>query len=132
MIRKLVSAERPTSQSGREYHLNTQAGDLSPLCLAVGAPGRADMIAREFFQHGSKRFVNRKRGLVSRTGTYKGVRMSVFTTGMGSASTGITLPEAKRSGARIMIRVGSCGSMLEGSKPGDPIVVTSAVRFEGA
>jgi len=131
-VSKTISAAKPTTKTGREYHLHTAPGDLSPLCLAVGAPGRADMIARQYFAPGSQRFINRKRGLVARTGIYKGIRMSVFTTGMGGASTGIALPEAVRTGARIIIRVGSCGSLLPKSKPGDPIVVTAAVRFDGA
>src|SRR5437588_3059803 len=33
-------------------------------CLIVGAPGRADMIAKKYLQH-TKRFSNDKRGLVS-------------------------------------------------------------------
>jgi len=43
---------------------------------------------------------------------------------------GIVLPEAVRSGARIFIRVGSCGSLIRESKVGDVIIPTAAIRFD--
>lgn len=113
-----------------QYHTHTGDGDLSSLCLIVGAPGRAGMIAKKYLQN-SKRFSNAHRGLTSYTGDYKGTRVSVTTSGMGGPSTGIVLPEAVRSGARIFIRVGSCGSLIPKSKPGEVIIPTGAIRFDG-
>jgi uridine phosphorylase len=90
------------------------------------------MIAETFLER-PQCFENRHRGLFSCTGEYCGREISVFTTGMGSASVAITLPEAVASGATAaIIRVGSCGSLIENSKPGDAIIVSSAVRFDGA
>ena len=123
-------ASRPTADDGREYHLHTRSGDLSPLCLQVGSPERARMIAERFFTR--PMLVGDHRGLRSYTGTYDGTRISVVTTGMGAPSTGIVAPEAFRSGGRIFIRVGSCSTLLKEPKPGDVIVVTGAVRYEGA
>ena len=40
------------------------------------------------------------------------------------------LPEAVQSGARIFIRVGSCGSLIRDSKVGDVIIPTAAIRFD--
>jgi uridine phosphorylase len=102
---------------------------LSALCLIVGAPGRADLIAKNFLQ-GGRRFSNDHRGLVSYTGKYKGLEVSVTTSGMGGPSMGIVLPEAVRSGARLFIRVGTCGSLIEASIPGDVIIATAAIRFD--
>jgi uridine phosphorylase len=123
-------ADKPKTKDDKEYHLHTGQGDLSPLCLIVGAPGRALMIAKAFLE-GVKTFSNPHRGMESCTGTYHGVRVSVTTSGMGGASIGIALPEAVRSGARIIIRVGSCGSLIQRSKPGHAIIVSSAVRLDG-
>ena len=112
-----------------QYHTHTGPNDLAALCLIVGAPGRADMIAKEYLQD-AKRFSNDKRGLVSHTGKYRGIDVSVTTSGMGGPSMGIVLPEAVRSGARVFIRVGSCGSLIPKSKIGDVIIPTAAIRFD--
>ncbi len=125
------NADKPTTATNLQYHTHTGDGDVAPLCLIVGAPGRADMIGDKFFED-SKRFSNDHRGLVTRTGRYKGVLVSVTTSGMGGASMGIVLPEAVRSGARLFIRVGSCGSLIKESRIGDPIIVDSAIRHDGA
>ncbi len=114
-----------------QYHTHTSEGDLASLCLIVGAPGRAEMIARDFLKD-ARRFSNENRGLVSFTGTYRGKAVSVTTSGMGGPSIGIVLPEAVLSGARIFIRVGSCGSLIRESEPGDVIIPTAAIRFGGA
>jgi uridine phosphorylase len=119
-----------TPRAGRvEYHTHTGPGDLAALCLIVGAPGRAEMIAAKYFRK-PKRFANDHRGLVSYTGKYEGVEVSVTTSGMGGPSMGIVLPEAVRSGARIFIRVGSCGSLIRASKVGDVVIPTAAIRFD--
>ena len=113
-----------------QYHTHTGEGDLASLCLIVGAPGRAEMIGKEFLK-GARRFSNDHRGLVSYTGTYRDKAVSVTTSGMGGPSIGIVLPEAVLSGARIFIRVGSCGSLIQESEPGDVIIPTAAMRFGG-
>ena len=127
----MFHADRPTTELDLEYHTHTAEGDLSPLCLIVGAPGRAHMIAAEFLT-GLRCFKNDLRGLTAYTGLYRGSEVSVVTSGMGGPSMGIVLPEAVRSGARIFIRVGSCGSLIKESRVGDVIVVTKAIRFDGA
>ncbi|MEO5923165.1 MAG: nucleoside phosphorylase [Bryobacteraceae bacterium] len=124
----MPKADKP--QSGAlQYHTHTGDGDLASLCLIVGAPGRADLIAQKYLQD-AKRFANEHRGLVSYTGLYRGTPVSVTTSGMGGPSIGIVLPEAVLSGARIFIRVGSCGSLLPEAKPGDVIIPTAAIRFD--
>ena len=49
------------------------------------------------------------------TGTYRGVRVSVQTTGMGQGSFAIYANElVKFYGARVLLRIGSCGSLTTG------------------
>lgn len=127
-----IKADAPKKADGREYHLETRAGDLAERCLLVGAPERAELIAKRFFDPRSARKVGDHRGLKSFTGKHRGVPMSVVTTGMGSATTGIVLPEAVRSGARVFIRVGSCGSLRAEAKAGHAVICTGAVRLDGA
>jgi uridine phosphorylase len=88
------------------------------------------MIASTYFAEAVK--VGDHRGLRSFTGKYRGKHMSVVTTGMGSASTGIVLPEAVRSGARAFIRVGSCGVLHDDMPPGSSCICQAAVRLDGA
>ena len=126
----LQSAERPVTKENRQYHLQTKPGDIAPHCLLVGAPERAEMIAKQFLTE-AKEFGNH-RGLRSFTGFYKKLAVSVITTGMGGASTGIVLPEAVRSGARRFIRVGSCGSLRKEADIGHSAIFTGAVRLDGA
>lgn len=125
-----IKANRPTGKGGRTYHLHTRPGSLSELCLLVGSPERATMIAKKYLT--DAKLVGNHRGLKSYTGKFQGVRMSVVTTGMGSASIGIVLPEAVESGARIFIRVGSCGTLQAEPKVGDSVICTGAVRLDGA
>lgn len=124
-----ADAVHPQAAGGRQYHLGTGPGDLAPHCLLVGSPERAEMIGTKFLD-GQE--VGHHRGLVSYTGEYEGVPMSVVTTGMGSATTGIVLPEAVRSGAQRFIRVGSCSTLWPEPNVGDSAIVTGAVRLDGA
>jgi len=114
----------------RQYHLQTSPGDIAPRCLLVGAPERAEMVAGRFLQDARK--VGDHRGLKTYTGTYKGVPVSVVTTGMGGASVAIVLPEASRSGAKAFVHVGSCGAIQPDMRIGDLVVVAEALRFDGA
>ena len=114
----------------RQYHLQTGPKDLAARCLLVGDPERAEYIASTFFT-GIKE-VGDHRGLKSFTGYYHHTEMSVITHGMGSASIGIILPEAVRSGAKMFIRIGSCGALRPEIAIGDSIIFTGSVRYDGA
>lgn len=127
-----IKADRPVASDGKQYHLQTGPGDLAERCLLVGSPERAEMIAATLFDPGSAGKVGDHRGLKSFTGRFDGVPVSVVTTGMGSATTGIVLPEAVRSGARVFIRVGSCGSLRAEAEVGHAVICTGAVRLDGA
>jgi uridine phosphorylase len=50
-------ADQPRAEGRLQYHTHTREGDLSALCLIVGAPGRADMIAASYLKN-AKRFSN--------------------------------------------------------------------------
>lgn len=127
----MAQADRPKTKDNLAYHLHTGPEDLAPLCLMVGAAGRAQMIGEELFKK-SRRFRNPKRPeMLSYTGEYCDQQMSVVGAGMGGASWGIVMQEAVQSGARIIIRVGSCGSLIPGSTNGEVIIVTGAIRRDG-
>jgi len=125
-----VSADKPKAAGGKTYHLDTEPGSIAARCLLVGSPERATMIGTKMLEGG--KCVGNHRGLVSYTGTWDHKPVSVVTTGMGSATTGIVLPEAVASGARAFIRVGSCGALWGEVELGDALICTAAVRIDGA
>lgn len=124
-----IQASKPMAEDGRQYHVRCLPGEIAPYCLFVGSPERAEIIFRAFNRGVC---VNTHRGLNAYTGRYKGIRVSVVTTQMGAPSTGIVMPEVVRCGARRIIRVGSCSALQPEIELGSAIVVTGAVRLEGA
>lgn len=127
---KVGEATRPVAADGRQYHLHTEPGSLAERCLLVGAPERAEQIARDLFTLPVK--VGDHRGLKSFTGKFHGLPMSVVTTGMGGPTLGIVMPEAVRSGAKVFIRVGSCSTLWPEVRLHSTVICTGAVRLDGA
>ena len=127
----MAKADRPMTDD-KQYHLETGSKDLAPHCILVGSPERAELIASSYFNNMRK--VGDHRGLKSFTGAIgpEGMPISVVTTGMGSGSAGIVMPETVRSGARRFIRVGSCGTLWKKPSVGDSAICTGAVRLDGA
>jgi purine-nucleoside phosphorylase len=106
-------------------HLRADPGDYAPNVLCPGDPRRARYIAETYFDEGF-RLVNEERGMLGFTGTFEGKPISVQTTGMGTPSSGIVFEELVTLGARRLIRVGTCGGLLESINMGDTIVAISA------
>jgi len=112
-----------------QIHLRAEAGDYAPLVLLPGDPKRATRIASML--EGARQ-VNEHRSLLGYTGTYKGVPVSVQTTGMGTPSFSIVVEELLRLGATRLIRVGTAGGIGRGIHTGDLIVATGATPVDGA
>lgn len=106
-------------------HLRAQPGDYAPNVLCPGDPRRATHIAETFFDDGW-RCVNTERGLLGYTGTFEGAPISVQTTGMGCPSSGIVFEELVMLGARRLVRVGTCGGLLDEMAMGDTVIGISA------
>ncbi len=66
------------------------------------------------------------------TGTYRGKRIIVMSTGMGGASTAIGLEELADIGVRKVIRIGSCGALQSSLRLGDLVICERAVCDDGA
>jgi len=116
-----------------QIHLRAEPGDYAPLVLLPGDPGRATMIAG-LFDGGldQSRLVNEHRSLLGYTGTYKGVPVSVQTSGMGTPSFSIVMEELLNLGVQRFIRTGSCGGVAHGLRTGDLVIATAAVPADGA
>lgn len=97
--------------------------------LLPGDPARLDRI-KPFLQDARELAYNREFRSIS--GLYKGVPVMAVSTGIGGASAGIAVEELHNIGVEYMIRIGSCGSLQPRVKLGDLILVSGAVRDDGA
>lgn len=114
---------------GMQYHVKLAEGDIAPYVLLPGDPGRVAAVAAHWDE---ARKVAENREYVTYTGTYKGLRLSCTSTGIGAPSTAIALEELARAGARSFLRIGTCGTFLDGVENGDMAIFDSAARYDGA
>jgi len=116
-----------------QIHLRAEPGDYAPTVLLPGDPNRATATAARFDGGlASARRVNENRLLLGYTGTYRGVPVSVQTTGIGTPATAIVVEELIRLGARRLVRIGTCGGIGRGILTGDLVIATAATPFDGA
>jgi uridine phosphorylase len=111
-------------------------GGLGRYVLLPGDPSRAEKIAGHFTDH---RIVGNSRGHAVHIGTLAGtpagesgsaIDVMTVATGIGGASVEVVVSELIDSGARRLMRVGSCGSMVPEITPGQVVIATGAVRDE--
>lgn len=110
-------------------HVHAHQDDIAPFVLLPGDPDRARRIADRFFE--DARPTTSYRQLLGFTGRYKGMPVTVQTTGMGCPSLAIVVEELFQLGARTMVRVGTCGAVAADIAPGDLVVAVSAAPRDG-
>ena len=112
----------------RQYHIGLGPGELAEYILLPGDPDRTARIATRL---DNVEFERRHREFASVTGTYRGTRVSVVSTGIGTDNVEITVAEILAITERpTFVRVGSCGALQPEIGLGDLIVSTGAVRLE--
>ena len=105
-------------------HIRAKKGQVAPLVIVPGEAGRAKFIAENFLTN--TQCYTEYRHLLGYSGTYKGLSVSVQTTGMGIPSSMIVFEELVMLGAKTIIRIGTCGGLQAYLKTGDSIVGISA------
>ena len=116
----------PTGE--RQYHIDLGPGELAEYILLPGDPDRATRIASRF---DSVELERRHREFATVTGTYRGQRVSVVATGIGTDNVEIVVAEILAITERpTFIRVGSCGALQPEMSLGDLAITTGAVRLE--
>jgi len=113
---------------GRLPSLLVSPGDLPPYLLLPGDPARAARIAERLDE---AREIAKNREFHSYCGLYKGIPVGVLSTGIGAPSAAIACEEAIRAGAKVLIRVGTAGSLQDEVQDGDLVVALGAARCEG-
>ncbi len=89
-MNRINKSELVLNSDGSIYHLNLCPGDVAETIMLVGDPGRVKIIAG-FFESIELEKQNREINTV--TGTYKGKRLSVMSTGMGPDNIEIVINE---------------------------------------
>lgn len=106
-------------------HNNAKKGDIADTVIMPGDPKRAKFIAETFLENPV--LVNDVRMALCYTGTYKGKKVSVMSSGMGMPSMGIYAYELFNDyEVENIIRLGSCQSRRKDIELSDIIVATSA------
>ena len=114
----------------RQSHIMCRQKDISEIVLLSGDPGRVKYIADKYLDNPI--LIAKNREFTTYTGNYESVKITVTSTGIGSPSTAIAVEELINIGAKILIRVGTCGGALKKEiKPGSIIIPTASIREEG-
>ncbi len=112
----------------RQYHIDLGPGELAEYILLPGDPDRTAKIATRL---DSIELERRHREFSSVTGAYKGLRVSIVSTGIGTDNMEIVVAETLAITERpTFIRVGSSGALQPEIALGDLIITAGAVRLE--
>ena len=118
------------NNDGSVYHLNLLPEDIAHTIINVGDPDRVKMVSG-FFD--SIELKKQKREFITHTGTYKGKRITVISTGIGTDNIDIVYNELdalvnidlktrmvkEKKTSLNLIRIGTSGSLMEDIAPDD-------------
>ncbi|MEE3254747.1 MAG: nucleoside phosphorylase [Chloroflexota bacterium] len=111
-----------------QYHLRLKPGDVGKYVLLPGDPDRVFRISKYLDDVKEVVFHREYRTC---TGSYKGIKVSATSTGIGCPSAAIAVEELANVGATHFIRVGSTGALQPHINVGDIIINTASMRNEG-
>ena len=123
-VQPIPESELILNPDGSVYHLSLRPQDISDTIVTVGDPGRVHLVSGHF---DSVDFEMNKREFITHTGTYKGKRLTVISTGMGTDNIEILMNELdalvninlktrvpkKQQTSLNIIRVGTSGSLQQ-------------------
>jgi uridine phosphorylase len=113
----------------RPVHLNP-ATEMAERVLLPGDPHRALAVAQAVLDQ--PKMFNHTRGLWGYTGTAAdGLPLTVQATGMGGPSAAIVCEELIALGARRLVRIGTCGALVEDLPLGTIVAAESVLPADG-
>ena len=141
-MRTIPSSELIINGDGSIFHLHLKPEQLADIVILVGDPGRVAMIA-EYFDERECEVSNREFKTV--TGTYKGRRMTVLSTGIGIGNIDICVTEldalanidfatrqVKEEFRQLtFVRLGTSGAIQRDIEFGDVIFSRTSLGFDG-
>ncbi len=123
----LTKADHPTT-GARQYHIALEEGELAEYILLVGDPGRVSKVSSRFDSVDVERS---NREFPSATGTYRGMPISVMSTGIGTDNIEIVFAELTEITRQpTLIRLGSSGAIQPEIRVEDLVISSGAVRLE--
>lgn len=106
-------------------HIEAKLGEIAKTVIMPGDPKRAQFIADNYLEN--VKLVNRVRGILAFTGTYKNKEVTVMASGMGMPSMGIYSYELyKFYEVEKIIRIGTCGALQNEVNLKDIIIAEKA------
>jgi uridine phosphorylase len=138
---KSTSSEIVLNKDGSVYHLSLKPGQIGELIFTVGDPDRVHKVSQHF---DSIDFKINKREFITHTGRIGEKKITVMSTGMGTANIEILMTELdllenydfeagqfkSRKKALQIVRLGSSGSMQEDLPVGALLVSEYAVGLD--
>ena len=130
------------NEDGSVYHLHVKPEQLADKIIVVGDPARVDLIA-SYFDDVECQIVSRE--FHTTTGTYRGKRISIISTGIGCDNVDIVLNEIdalanidfqiRETKDRLrsfeIVRIGTCGGLQPDTPIGTYICSEVSIGFDG-
>ena len=141
-MRTIPSSELIINDDGTIFHLHLRPEQLADTVILVGDPGRVALVA-SFFDTHECNVSNREFNTV--TGTYRGRRMTVLSTGIGIGNIDISVTELdalanvdfatrqvkKEKKQLTLVRLGTSGAIQPDIRVGDLVFSRTSVGFDG-
>jgi uridine phosphorylase len=142
MKKEIKNSELIINEDGSIFHLHLKATEISDTVILVGDPERVSTIANYF---DSREVEVQNREFKSVTGLYKGKRLSVISTGIGTDNIDIVVNEldalvnidfetrkAKKEISKLnIIRIGTSGSIQTDINVDSFVLSTKSIGFDG-
>ena len=140
--RTIPASELIINEDGTIFHLHLLPEQIADIVMLVGDPGRVAMVS-SFFDNIECEVSNREFKTV--TGTYKGKRMTVLSTGIGIGNIDICVTEldalanidfatrqVKDTFRQLtLVRLGTSGALQPDIKVGEAVFSRTSVGFDG-
>lgn len=141
-MRTIPSSELIINADGSIFHLHLKPEQLADIVILVGDPARVAMIA-EYFDTKECEVANRE--FLTVTGTYKGKRMTVMSTGIGIGNIDISVVEldalanidfetrqVKPEFRQLtLVRLGTSGAIQRDIEVGEVVFARTSLGFDG-
>ncbi|MGV4414060.1 nucleoside phosphorylase [Chryseobacterium sp. T1] len=142
MLNQLAASELVLNEDGSVYHLNLLPEDIADKILLVGDPDRVPRVSKYFDTIEVKK---NKREFYTHTGTLRGERITVMSTGIGTENIDIVMNELdalvnidlkektfkKEHKALKLFRMGTCGSVNPDIEVNNLLVTKNVVGLDG-
>lgn len=141
-MRTIPTSELIINSDGSIFHLHIRPEHLADIVILVGDPGRVEMVA-SYFDNQECNIASREFRTI--TGTYKGKRMTVISTGIGTDNIDIvvneldalanidfaTRTEKEEKRVLTLLRLGTSGAIQPDIPLGSFVFAHSSVGFDG-